>query len=59
LPLILHAVVRLANFIRREHSTNSSNKDQSGDPGRTPGKVEGSREIIEKDLKQKNKQEKE
>ena len=28
---------------------------QSGDPGRTPGKAEGSREIIEEDLDQKDK----
>ena len=30
-------------------------KNQTDDPGRTPGKAEGSREIVEEDLREKQK----
>lgn len=32
-------------------------ENKNGDPGRTPGKAEGSRETVEEDLKQKNERE--
>ena len=33
----------------------SKSQNQTNDPGRTPGKAEGSREIVEEDLREKQK----
>ncbi len=35
--------------------TASNTQNQTDDPGRTPGKAEGSREIVEEDLREKQK----
>lgn len=35
--------------------TTSKTQNQTDDPGRTPGKAEGSREIVEEDLREKQK----
>lgn len=35
--------------------TDSSEKNRTGDPGRTPGKAEGSRETVEADLEEQPK----
>ena len=36
--------------------TDSNAQNQTGDPGRTPGKAEGSRKIVEEDLAEKENQ---
>jgi hypothetical protein len=42
------------NLKQNSDGDDSNNENQSGNPGRTPGKAEGSRKIVEEDLKQKD-----
>ena len=41
------------NIQPSETDKTSNNQNQTDDPGRTPGKAEGSREIVEEDLREK------
>jgi hypothetical protein len=39
--------------LTKEAYESQTNKSQTGDPGRTPGKAEGDRETVEQDLRDK------